>query len=191
MRPAAKNARGSRFLIVGVALLTAVLGAVLVDSVHAGDPDGLATGPWATHIRAVDAALGQGAISAAVMAWHDAYGAALGSRRWEGMVAVGDVALRIGQASGSRKASEAQARRVYLTALFRARNQGSLDGVLRVGEAFAALGDRQVAEQALVIATRLAARSNDREALGRVRAFQERWIAASSFAEDSGVVAYP
>ena len=126
--------------------------------------------PWTTHLSRVEDALARRNVSAAEMAWHDAYGAALGSRRWEGMVEVGDAYLRLGEVAGSRKAAEAKARRIYLSALFRARQRGSLDGALRTTEAFAALGDREVVEQGLRIAQSLAARSGDAQALERVRA---------------------
>jgi len=61
-----------------------------------------------------------------------------------------------------------------LEALFRARSQGSLDGVLRAGEAFAALGDHEVASQAIRIAEGLAAEGNDPYAFSRVRSLSER-----------------
>jgi hypothetical protein len=49
-----------------------------------------------------------------------------------------------------------RARDLYLSALFRARDAGSLDGVLRLAAAFDSLGDREVALQALRMARRLA-----------------------------------
>ena len=51
--------------------------------------------PWAFPIRTMDSALTAGDLSAAERAWHEAYVAALGARRWEGMLAVGDAALRL------------------------------------------------------------------------------------------------
>ncbi len=54
-----------------------------------------------TPVRAVDDALAKNAVGAAGRAWHTAYGAALGSRRWEDMVEVGDAALRLGEAGGA------------------------------------------------------------------------------------------
>jgi hypothetical protein len=113
-------------------------------------------------------------IAEAVRAWHDAYVTALGSRRWEGMVEVGDAYLRIGDLSGFRKESEAKARRIYMSALFQARAQGSLDGVLRVADAFLVLGDREVVYQCLRIAESLADRGRDASARARVRAFEAR-----------------
>jgi hypothetical protein len=121
----------------------------------------------ATHLRLVDDALRRGDVSAAVRAWHDAHRAALGSRQWEPMLAVGDARLRVGAASGFVREARSAARQHYLAALFRARQRGAVDGVLRVAEAFAALGDREVVEGALRIAQELANRGagiDDRQA---------------------------
>lgn len=135
-----------------------------------GDP----TTPWAVHVQVMDDALKTKSISAAARAWREAYGSALGSRDWQGMIEVGEASLRIGQVAGTRQAAEAKARDAYLTALFRARQQGSLAGVLRAAEAFAALGDREVVEQSLRIADSLAARDPDPVARERVRALATR-----------------
>jgi hypothetical protein len=97
-------------------------------------------------------------VSAAVGAWHDAYGAALASRGWEGMIAVGDAFLRIGVEAGTRNGSRPNARQAYLNALIRAHRDGSPDGMRRAAEAFAALGDHAVATQCLRVADELAAR---------------------------------
>src|SRR5262249_56106254 len=85
-------------------------------------------------------------------AWHEGYSGALASGRWEGYVAMGDAARRLAEASGSRASGEARSRSLYLAALFRARQQGVVDGVLRTAEAFAGLGDREGVEQCLALA---------------------------------------
>jgi hypothetical protein len=139
-----------------------------------GPKGGSPSAPWTTYLRQVNEALAQKNVGAAVRAWHDAYVTALGSRHWEGMVEVGDAYLRIGDLSGFRKESEAKARRIYLSALFQARAQGSLDGVLRVADAFLVLGDREVVYQCLRIAESLADRGRDASARVRVRAFEAR-----------------
>jgi hypothetical protein len=127
--------------------------------------------PWEAPVRALDAALERGDTNAANRAWHEGYGAALASGRWEGFLAVGDAVRRLSDAAGTRAAGETRARSLYLTALFRARNQSSVDGVLRAAEAFDGLGDREVVEQCLYIARVLAARSGDAQADGRIGAF--------------------
>ena len=127
-------------------------------------------GPWRDYIRAMDAALAEMNATAAVRAWRNAYAAALGTPGWRGLVEVAAASLRIGAIAGFGKASEARARETYWTALFRARQQGSLDGVLEAAEAFGALGDRQMAEQCLRVAEGLAALNTDADAGGRISA---------------------
>lgn len=127
---------------------------------------------WKTHVERVDQALATKDLSGAVMAWHDAYGAALGSREWEAMLAVGDASRRIGDATPARRGFDAKARQSYLTALFRARERRALEGVLGATAAFATLGDRDVVEQGLHIARDLARQNPEAEA--RVQAFAER-----------------
>jgi hypothetical protein len=112
--------------------------------------------PWAARLATVEAALAVGDVPAALSAWREAYGAALGSRRWEGFAEAGDAYLRIGHASGAPASAVPRARDLYLSALFRARDAGSLDGVLRIAGAFATLGDHDVTVQALRMARRLA-----------------------------------
>jgi len=112
---------------------------------------------WQAHLRAVDAELAAGHIDAAVRRWHDAYGAALESKRWEGMIAVGDAFMRIGHATSAPAGAHMNARDAYLVALIRARHEHSVEGVLQSAEAFGRLGDRVVAEQSLVLAEHLAA----------------------------------
>ena len=104
----------------------------------------------------IDAALATGDVTAALRAWHEAYGGMMGSRRWEGFADAGDAYLRIARASGSPSGRIARARDLYLSALLRASGSGSLDGVLRVAAAFAELGDDEVVTHSLRIARRLA-----------------------------------
>ncbi len=136
--------------------------------------DGSPEEAWRIHIRKVDAALAQQDVAAARQAWRDAYLAALGSRCWSGLAEVGDASLRIGAVSRLPQAAECLARGMYLRALFRARQQNSLDGVLRLAEALDALGDSGAVEECLRLAERLAATTRDARARDLVRAFQER-----------------
>jgi hypothetical protein len=127
------------------------------------------SGPWREHIRAMDEALAETNATAAVRAWRNAYAAALGTPGWRGLLEVAAASLRIGTIAGFGKTSEARARETYWTALFRARQQGSLNGVLETAEAFGALGDRQMVEQCLRVAEGLAALNADAAAAGRIR----------------------
>jgi inorganic triphosphatase YgiF len=133
---------------------------------------------WRTYLAIVEQELEQGHIDVAVRAWHDAYGAALESRSWESMIAVGDAFMAIGRKSGAARGARFNAREAYLTALIRARRERSVDGVLRAAEAFRELDDRAVAEQCLHIAAQLAA--GDEPAQQRVQEARRRWTAPPS-----------
>ena len=104
------------------------------------------SGPWREYIRAMDLALAEANATAAVRAWRNAYAAALGTPGWRGLVEVAAASLRIGAIPGFANASEALARETYRTALFRARQQGSLNGdaseAARVRELAGNLADR-------------------------------------------------
>ena len=141
-------------------------------------------GPWTDYIRAMDQALAEPNATAAVRAWRNAYAEALGTPGWRGLVEVAAASLRIGTIPGFGKASEARARETYWTALFRARQQGSLNGVLDAAEAFGALGDRTMVEQCIRVAESLAALNGDADAGDRIRALAaslaERYQVAQS-----------
>lgn len=139
-------------------------------------------GPWTEYIRAMDQALAQMNATAAVRAWRNAYAAALEMPGWRGLVEVATASLRIGTIPGFGKASEARARETYWTALFRARQQGSLNGVLDAAEAFGALGDRTMVEQCIRVAESLASLNGDASGGERIRAraanLAERYLVA-------------
>lgn len=126
--------------------------------------------PWSRHLEAMDVAIGARNASAAVLAWRHAYSAALDQPGWGGLVEVAGAAMRIAVIPGFQKAAESRARESYWTALFRARRQGSLSGVLDAAEAFGALGDRLMVEQCIRIAERLALLTGDPAVTDRVRA---------------------
>lgn len=128
----------------------------------------LTQAPWSHHLDAMDTAVGASNANAAVLAWRHAYSAALDQPGWRGLVEVAGAALRIAAIPGFRKAAESRARESYWTALFRARRQGSLNGVLDAAEAFGTLGDRVMVEQCIRIAERLALLTGDADAADRV-----------------------
>jgi hypothetical protein len=129
----------------------------------------------------MDAAVTTNNASAAVLAWRHAYSAALDQPGWRGLVEVASAALHIGAIPGFQKAAESRARESYWTALFRARRQGSLNGVLDAAEAFGTLGDRVMVEQCIRIAERLVMLTGDADAADRVRSLAldlaQRYIA--------------
>lgn len=163
--------------IVIVALLGAAVAAeMVVDRLPMGPSaptesrtsDPLDAPGW-REIQLMDAALARGDVSAAVRARQSAHQQAMGARGWRVMLAVGDATLRLEESTGNRAIALSEARRAYLVTLFRARQEGSLEGTLGAARAFAALGDRDMVEGALAIAADLAGRSNDPQASSQVR----------------------
>jgi hypothetical protein len=102
---------------------------------------------YVLHVRAVDEALARRDTVAAAREWQTAYAAALATPGWEGLVAAGDAARRARHLNGSSGPADAKARTAYLIAFFRARHQASVAGMARAADAFAALGDHEVAER--------------------------------------------
>lgn len=119
---------------------------------------------WAQRLALVDRALGARNLSRAIYEWQEAYGAAIGSRHWEALVAVGDAALRIEALAGRSAKLRADAREAYLSALFRARAQRAPDGVARVVAAFERLGDGEAVERGRQIAREIIGREHEAQA---------------------------
>lgn len=162
------------YVVLGAATLLAALEVTAVRggaSAPKADTEWADT-PWMSPLRDMDDAIARGDLTAAETARRQAYRAAIASRRWEGFLATGDAILRLGEAAQSRGTAEPEARRLYLSALFRAPGQQSLDGVLLATEAFARLGDRDVVEKGLHLARDLA--GSDPEAQARVRMAADR-----------------
>jgi hypothetical protein len=158
------------------ALLFALLvaGLAAMERLVAEAPHAAVPRAWTQALDRADAAMAQGDATGAMSAWRDAHAAAMRSGQWESMIAVGDASRRLGASSGSPRESLARARQAYLTALFRARRERSVEGSLRAAVAFGELGDRQVLAQALRIAERQAGR--DPVSRARVRAVADRWM---------------
>jgi len=102
---------------------------------------------WVSRIALVDEALGRADRSRAIYLWRDAYGAALRSGRPEGLIAVGDRAIRIAEISGGSGYLVGEATDVYLHAAHRAHAERSRDTILGIAERFERLGDTERAEQ--------------------------------------------
>lgn len=140
--------------LVGAAVLGTLAGDRVGDTglVPTGPPRIDRTASLSERLLAVDAAVADRDRSRAIQAWRDAYGVALGTRGWESMAAVGDAALRVDTLLSPDELSSlgfrAEARRAYLAALFQARDAHAPEGIERVADAFAALGDDEVAAQA-------------------------------------------
>lgn len=127
----------------------------------AGDTDTMEQNRRAA-LTQVDEALARQDLMEARRASQAAYELARQSRSWRALVDAADAYRRIAAASTLQApAATSRAREIYLAALTRARAERSVEGVLRAAEGFAALGDREVAEQALHVAAKLAARARD------------------------------
>jgi hypothetical protein len=158
----------------GIAVVVTLLGMAVTGRAAAlATPDS----PWTPAIEQVDAALARKEYSVALRAANDAYTLALGTTRWDGMVSAGDLYRRIGEATGLRRSFDSKAREAYQKAFFRARQQASVEGVLRATEGYVALGDAQMVGLGLRVAERLAAR--DPEAQADIRSFRTRFGAGN------------
>jgi hypothetical protein len=161
--------------LAGLLLALLVLALAFVEVLTAEAPRTAAPHSWAAPLGRMDRALAGGDGAAALTAWREAYAAAFRSARWEGMMAVGDAASRLGADA------RAQSRQAYLTALFRAEREGSLEGLLGAATAFGHLGDRDVLVHALLLAEREAGRDPVKRA--HVRNIADRWMSPPLEAE--------
>lgn len=122
-------------------------------------------------VAAVDHALARHDINTAVREWHGAYAIARFTPGWRPMIDVGEASVRIGEVAASRHGAKANARQAYLAALTRAERARDADGILAVADAFARLGDREVAKTCVRIAERVMTARNDAGMMERVRAY--------------------
>jgi hypothetical protein len=129
---------------------------------------------WMRRVREVDAALADNDVAVAMPRLRLAYLAAFRSDRWEPLAGVGDVARRVSAVAGAPGPALMMARRAYLTGLARASEQRSVEGVLRLAEGFVALGDREMVEHCVGVATRIAEYHGGTERFAQVQAFVER-----------------
>ena len=132
--------------------------------------------PWVAPLQRMDAALaGRDGLSAE-LAWHEGCGAALRTESWEAMLAVGDAYRRIDAAADdvADDGADVLASQLYRSALARARRQESVEGLLRVAERLATLGDRAGMKQTLKIADHIAEQAQDMMGRFRVRTLKAR-----------------
>jgi hypothetical protein len=146
-------------ILAGIAGLA--LGSLAVDRVSTATFEGPARHgaereqALARRLAELDEALLRKDVSRAIHDWESAYGLALGVRRSEAMLRIGDAALRIdglmSKSVGHPGRFRAAARQAYLSALFRARSERSQEGIERAAQAFAAIGDTEMATRARAI----------------------------------------
>ena len=163
----------ARALVIG-ALVLAGLAAVSTlaiargRSAEVGDPERLAA------LAAMDEALVRNDRTGAVRAWQQARELGLRSRGWRGPAEAAEAELRLAAATDRVQQAKPHARELWLVALFRARAEGALDGVLHAAEGFARLGDHDAALLAVRIADNTARRHGNDTDRARVRLVGER-----------------
>jgi hypothetical protein len=150
---------------------------------RSSDPE---TAFWDQYIRVMDVARARGDFYAADAARQTAYLAALRSQRWDALAAVGDASIRLAEEFPRvRQTLRPEVHRIYGAALLRASEQGSFEGVLRVSEAFADLGDREGAREGLTVAADMLAASRGARDAERLKALAERLEYQASLTADS------
>jgi tetratricopeptide (TPR) repeat protein len=121
-----------------------------------------------------EAALALGDHRESQTAWEEAFRLAMASRAAEGLLAVGYAYVRMGQASNDRGKALPRARQLFLSALLQAEGRRDANGVTAAAEAFASIGDHEVADRACDIALPLAVKNNDGNARERVMALRSK-----------------
>ena len=129
---------------------------------------------WREPLARAEGALARGDARGAERAWEEAHRAAVRAGASRGMLELGRAYLRIGEAAHDRATAVTRARRTLLMAMFHARERGDADVVAGAGEAFAALGDHEVASRAAEIALELSARKGRLGPRERVTAARSR-----------------
>ena len=129
---------------------------------------------WRALLLRAEAALASGDARAAEDSWWQSYRAAMRTREQEGLLDLGHAYLRIGEAAHDRQWALSQVRRVFLRALFQARERRDAEALSAAAEAFASIGDQQVALHAFDAALALARRSRDAIAGDRIAALRAR-----------------
>ena len=130
--------------LTGAVVVALVLGATSVLGLdHRVFVQRDSTAAWVQRIALVDGAIERSDLSRAIYEWREAYGAAVRSGRSEGLIAVGDRAIRLAELSSGSGYFRTEARYIYMHAAFRARAERSRDTILRIVDAFEKLGDAE------------------------------------------------
>ena len=129
---------------------------------------------WRQALQRVETARADGDVRGAEQAWEDAYRVAMRARTPQALLDVGRAYLRLGDTARDRRTTTPRARRIFLEAFVQARERRDGDGVAGAGEAFASLGDREIADRAFDVALALATQSRDAAARDRIAALRAR-----------------
>ena len=151
-----RSSAGLRWLRSAVSAAVVLTVTVLADSGHVDPPATRLVSEWSVEIGHVYAELAAEQIGPAIRSWERARAAARASRQWQGLLAVGDAYLRIGDAVDFRRAFVATARDTYLEALDRARDTASVEGVLGAAAALTTLAACPAVEPTVGVAAHVA-----------------------------------
>ena len=161
--------RGARTWAAACGLAGVIVGALaLGEALRPRDVD------WRQALQRVETARAGGDVRGAKQAWEDAYRVAMRVRTPQALLDVGRAYLRLGDAARDRRMAIPRARRIFLEAFVQARERRDGDGVAEAGEAFASLGDREIADRAFDVALALATQSRDAAARDRIVALRAR-----------------
>src|SRR6185436_3223810 len=151
---------GLRWLLPSGLVAVVLATSLLADPGSLDVPASRPISEWSAEVGRVDLELAEEQIGPAIRSWERARVAARLSRQWQGLLAVGDAYLRIGDAVDFRRAFVTTARALYLEALERARDEGSVDGVLGANAALSAIDECLAGEPVIAMAAQAA---RDRE----------------------------
>lgn len=116
---------------------------------------------WREPLSRAEIALANGELRQAEQAWEEARRAAIRWRTPHGLLEVGVAYLSIGEATRDRQTAVARARQLFLESLFQARRRRDADGIAAAAQAFASLGDCEVAERAHAIVLAMSSKRDD------------------------------
>jgi hypothetical protein len=125
---------------------------------------------WREPLSRAERSLANGEPRQAELAWEEARRAAIRSRLPHALIEVGVAYLSIGEVTRDRQTAAARARQLFLESLFRARERRDVDGIAAASQAFAALGDCEVADRAF---RAIAAQRPERPACAGVEAWRQ------------------
>jgi len=157
----------ARIAAYGLAMLAAA-----VPALARSESPRVVADSWREPLEHAAAALANDDPLTAQRAWEQAYRSAVHARATEGLLAVGHAYLRIGEAARDRSTAVARARRIFLTALFQARERREAAAVAAAAAAFASLGDREIADRGFQIAIAVATERGDTTARERIATLQ-------------------
>jgi hypothetical protein len=128
---------------------------------------------WREPLSRAEIALANGEMRQAEQAWEEARRAAIRSRMPHGLLEVGVAYLSIGEVTRDRRTALSRARQLFLESLFQARERRDVDGIAAAGQAFASLGDCEVAERAHAVVVSMSSKRSDPPSCARADSWRQ------------------